>query len=72
MALNIASNYRTRRFMTQIPVKYPLSCGCAGPKYVSKCFAHQEEARDAHHEALTGDKLKAENARLRKELEAKQ
>lgn len=25
------------------PVKYPLPCGCHGPKYISKCAMHQLE-----------------------------
>jgi hypothetical protein len=25
------------------PIKYPLACGCAGPKYISKCCVHQDE-----------------------------
>jgi hypothetical protein len=44
--------------------KFPKPCGCAGPKYISKCLSHQELDREQHHEALTGAKMKAENARL--------
>lgn len=35
-------------------MKYPLGCGCAGPKYVSMCSAHQEIARDDHQRRLKG------------------
>lgn len=34
-------------------VKYPLTCGCAGPKYISKCGRHQDEEM-AHHRKLMG------------------
>lgn len=29
--------------MTDTPIKYPLPCGCHGPKYISKCSMHQVE-----------------------------
>lgn len=51
-------------------MKYPLPCGCAGAKYISQCAMHQALAREQHAEALTGDRLRAENAQLRAELEA--
>jgi hypothetical protein len=34
-------------------VKYPLTCGCGGPKYISKCDGHQREDL-AHHRKLLG------------------
>jgi hypothetical protein len=38
--------------LTAPPVKYPFKCGCAGPKYVSKCRLHQLEDIEAHARAL--------------------
>lgn len=35
-----------------VVLKYPLACGCAGPKYVSMCDAHQAEARALHARKL--------------------
>lgn len=35
-----------------IKLQFPLACGCAGPKYVSKCERHQEEDRAAHERRL--------------------
>lgn len=35
-----------------VSVKYPLPCGCAGPKYISMCAAHQELARQEHARKL--------------------
>lgn len=59
-----------RAFYMPDKPKYPLPCGCAGPKYISKCAGHQELDREQHHEALTGAKMKADNARLLVENEA--
>ena len=36
------------------PVKYPLPCGCAGPKFVSKCEAHKNEDIAAHRSLMRG------------------
>lgn len=33
-------------------VKYPLPCGCAGPKYISMCELHQQLEREAHARKL--------------------
>jgi hypothetical protein len=60
-----------RAFYMPETVKYPLKCGCAGPKYISMCFLHQELTREAHNEALTGNKLSAENEGLKRELAAR-
>lgn len=41
-------------------VKYPLPCGCAGPKYISMCDTHKLMAQRLHARDLGIDRLKAE------------
>lgn len=38
--------------MTEAAIKYPLACGCAGPKYISKCVPHQVIEMDEHRARL--------------------
>lgn len=38
--------------METVKIKYPLPCGCAGPKYVSLCPTHQVLERERHATAL--------------------
>lgn len=53
-------------------VKYPLPCGCAGPKYISMCDAHQLAAREDHQRQLGASEeirvLRLEVARLNGEI----
>jgi hypothetical protein len=35
-----------------VAIKYPLPCGCAGPKYISMCDAHKNEAIAKHREMM--------------------
>lgn len=52
--------------------KFPLKCGCAGPKYISMCAVHQELERLKHADALNSGqqtkKLKERIAELEAEL----
>lgn len=49
--------------------KFPLKCGCAGPKYVSMCAVHQALERQKHADALvSGSEVRRMRARIR-ELE---
>lgn len=51
--------------------KFPLPCGCAGPKYVSMCEAHQFLERQKHADALvSGTEVRRMRRRIQ-ELEQK-
>lgn len=51
--------------------RFPLKCGCAGPKYVSMCAVHQELERQKHADALvSGSEVRRMRRRIQ-ELEQK-
>ena len=41
--------------------KYPKSCGCAGPKFVSLCTQHQLEALAEHAQRLGVGRIRIES-----------
>lgn len=51
-------------------IKFPLPCGCAGPKYISMCQAHQALEREQHADQLMrGEEVRQLRERIKK-LEA--
>lgn len=48
-------------------IKYPLPCGCHGPKFLSMCIAHQEADVETQ-QRLMGIGRGAEVMQLREEL----
>lgn len=68
---NSVLEYISELIAREPKTRFPLSCGCAGPKYVSMCPTHQELERQKHADDLmSGAEVRRLRARIR-ELESK-